>query len=75
MKLDIQIGDIIWSEAWKSFGLVLEEVEYKDEPTDYYVFIFDDKGFNGLTPNLKPKGNIVIHNEDMYGDSWWRKES
>ena len=79
MKPNIQIGDIIWSESYKSLGLILEEYVYPSytpdgyvsEAKDYYVFIFDDTQLN--TYKLKPKDNIVIHNEGLYGKTWWIK--
>lgn len=73
MKPNIQIGDIIWSESYKSLGVILEEYEYPSEAKDYYVFIFDETCLNKMS--TKPKGNIVIHNEGLYGKTWWIKES
>ena len=74
MKPNIQIGvgDIIWSETYKSFGVILEEANYDDHSTDYYVFIFDDVYMMSKF-RVKPKDNIVIHNEDLYGKTWWVK--
>lgn len=73
MKPNIQIGDIIWSESYKSFGVILEEYEYPSEAKDYYVFIFDETYLNKMS--TKPKDNVVIHNEGLYGNTWWRKET
>lgn len=73
MKLNnIEIGDIIWSESYKSFGVVLEEWKYPSEATDYYVYIFDDTQLN--THKIKPKDNIVIHNGRLYGRTWWKRK-
>lgn len=71
MKPNIQIGDIIWSESYKSLGLIIEEYVYPSEGKDFYVFIFDDTQLN--THRLKPKDNVVIHNEGLYGKTWWIK--
>jgi len=72
MNPNIKIGDIIWSETYKSCGIVLEETEnnYGDHSTtDYYVFIFDDVYMSKF--KIKPKkDNIVIHNKDLYGKTW-----
>lgn len=71
MKPNIKIGDIIWSESYKSCGIILEEANYDDHSTDYYVFIFDDVYMSKF--RVKPKDNIVIHNEELYGKTWWIK--